>query len=128
MWALPGPWARRRLRASARTSAQARDSAALSAKASIFRVGWASLIPGPAEALDEGESPRRPPGSRRIGLGFHARRGPGVGHAVDPFPGLLDLVAAHEQGGHAVDDLQHQGLVGDAPARVLVGVALGQAQ
>src|SRR6185437_274721 len=55
-----------------------------------------SVQPGALGAFDEREGARRAPAAGGVGLGLDAGLGPGVGHAVDPAPGLLDLVAAHE--------------------------------
>ena len=57
------------------------------------------------------------PGAGAVGLGLHMAVDPGLGHAVDPFPGLFGLVAPHEQGGIAVQGVEQQALVGDPAAR-----------
>ena len=61
----------------------------------------------------------------RIGLGVSPSSAQAARMRVDPRPLRLDLVAAHEQGRVALDQVEQQPLVGDAPA--LLGEGVGQA-
>ena len=77
-------------------------------------------------ALGQRDGGGRAPASRRVALGLQAPRCPAFDDAIHPLPGGLHLVAAHEAGGVALDDVQQQTLVGDRLA--LLGEGLGQAE
>ena len=66
------------------------------------------------------------PAARAVSLGRRLGLGPGVRGSIDPLPLRLDLVAAHEQGRVALDQVEQQPLIGDPAARV--GESIGQAR
>src|SRR5438309_9615918 len=74
------------------------------------------LVPADAVSLGERDCGRWPPRPSGILLRAHALFGPGGADAVYPHPLGLNLVAAHEQGRIALDQVEQQPLVGDPPA------------
>src|ERR1700722_16466933 len=70
------------------------------------------LVPGSAVALDERNRGRRPPGSRDIGPRRLARAIPGFTDRIDPAPGGLHLVTAHEQRLVASDHIHDEAFIG----------------
>src|SRR3546814_6002322 len=54
--------------------------------------------------------------SRGVILRRHVDLGPRIADRIDPLPLRLDLVAAHEQGLVALDEVEQQTLVSDAAA------------
>ena len=73
----------------------------------------AFLVPGAPVALDQRDRGRAPSCRRYTGFGGCGERLPGLADRVDPAPGRLDLVAAHEQRLVAADhDVHQQALIG----------------
>src|ERR1044072_1717250 len=77
----------------------------------------ASFVPSHFVALGQRDRRGGAPGARLIGPGMHVVRVPAGADAVDPFPLRLDLVAPHEQGRIAFDQIQQQPVVRDPPPR-----------
>src|SRR5690242_3269106 len=92
------------------TSATVSFSPCLSEEAIVL------LVPAVAVSLGQSDRGRGPPGAGRIRLHQLARRAPAGLDAVDPVPRGLDLVAAHEQRGVALEHVEQQALVCDAGA------------
>src|SRR4051812_44450554 len=70
------------------------------------------LVPGPALPLDQRDRRGRAPASGRIWTRMVRTAGPGFQDRLDPAPGGLDLVAAHEQGRIAAHRVHQQALIG----------------
>src|SRR3954452_9594063 len=76
------------------------------------------LVPADAVALRQRDGRRRPPCPGCVRTRREAFLGPGGTDPVDPRPLRLDLVAANEQSGVALYQVDHQPLVfGSAPVR-----------
>src|SRR3546814_15376239 len=73
-------------------------------------------MPARSVALDQRDRARRTPASRGVILRRHIDRRPGVADRIDPLPLRLDLIAAHEQGLVALDEIEQQPLTSDAAA------------
>src|SRR3546814_3713458 len=73
-------------------------------------------MPARSVALDQRDRARRTPASRGVILRRHIDRRPGVADRIDPLPLRLDLIAAHEQGLVALDEIEQQPLISDAAA------------
>src|SRR5690606_39829850 len=67
-----------------------------------------AFMPGAPVALDQRDGRRRPPRAGGVGPHILRRLRPCSKDRVDPAPGRLDLVAAHEQGLVAADDVHHE--------------------
>ena len=77
------------------------------------------LMPSRSVSAIAADGPQVPAG---IGPRGHALLRPGGADPVDPRPLRLDLVAADEQGRVALDEVEQQPLVGDAPAILAEGI------
>src|SRR3546814_18478044 len=74
-----------------------------------------SIMPARPVALDQRDRRARSPAAGGVGLRRHADCGPGVADRIDPLPLRLHLIAAHEQGLVALDEIEQQPFIGDAP-------------
>src|SRR5258706_7812802 len=74
------------------------------------------LVPADAVALRQRDRGGRPPGPGGIGARSDPLLRPGGADAIDPAPLRLDLVAADEQRWVALDQVEQQPLIGNAPA------------
>src|SRR5271166_3549386 len=70
------------------------------------------LVPASAVALNERGGGGRAPGAGEIVTRLQMRLVPRLADGIDPGPGRLHLVAAHEQRGVAAYDVRQQTLIG----------------
>src|SRR5258708_29585559 len=110
----------RRTRAARRSAAMAAASVAACAVGSLSRHSRSSdcgsgsgfIAPGIAVAPDHRGGGGGPPAAGRVGLGRVAGVRPAGTDRIDPAPGGIELVAAHEQGEVALDDIHQQSFIG----------------
>src|SRR5699024_8686047 len=106
-----------RARSRSVATAPARAPATLSSLSWMCHcMGFAStsvvVVPGASVAFDQGYRGAGTPGAGGVAARGLVAAGPGVQDGVDPVPGGLDFVPAHEQGRVAAHHVQDQAFVG----------------